>query len=67
MQFDTFQAKYLKQVQPILEVGYNAETEEERFLDRNGQEMLSVLHKNGLLTNQWSSHANMNCSQRYDR
>ena len=54
-------------MQPVLEVGYNAETEEERFLDRNGQEMLSVLHKNGLLTNQWSSHANMNCSQRYDR
>ena len=60
-------AKYIKQQQQVLEVEYNAETEEENILNGNGKKVLSVLYQNGLLTNKWISYSNINCSQRFDR
>ena len=61
------QVRYSRDEQQLLQVGYNAETEQERISNGNWQILFTVQHKNGLLITQWNSHLHHNCSQRYDR
>ena len=46
---------------------YNAITNEEAFYNGQGQSLLSVSYKSGLLPTQWSSGLGINCSQTFDR
>ena len=49
---------------------YNAITNEEAFYNGQGQSLLSVSYKSGLLPTQWSysrEAGNSNCSQTFDR
>lgn len=53
--------------QAMLGVHYDTSSNEEAFYNGQGQRLLSVKYKNGLLPIQWSSGSSHNCTQSFDR
>jgi len=48
-------------------VHYDAISHEEAFFNGQGQRLLSIKYKNGLLPAQWTSGLEPNCTQTFDR